>query len=320
MGGSVAAFLLTGVFLGLVQGMVDPPMLMAERLVRGAGWAEVPALAVYSGWLVSRMRKPALAVVWRRRVWRLFSVVFFGQLLLGLAGFGSFLMTGRLHFPIPALIVAGPAYRGTGFFMLFLFLSTVVLVGPAWCSHLCYVGSWDDLAAARKKRPVVLPRWTAWGKVAMAGLIVAAAFVLGRAGFPAWVATAAAASLGILSVGVILSASRATGVMVHCTVLCPIGVLATRLGRLNPFRISIDAGCTDCGVCTPACRYDALSRDDVRMRRPGPSCTLCGDCINSCRSTHLRYRFPGLSSDDARTVFLVLVVSLHAVFLGLARI
>ena len=45
-------------------------------------------------------------------------------------------MTGKLHLPVPALIVAGPVYRGSVGFMLILFLCTILLVGPAWCSHL----------------------------------------------------------------------------------------------------------------------------------------------------------------------------------------
>jgi hypothetical protein len=40
--------------------------------------------------------------------WTFFSVVFFAQLVLGLAGMPSMLMTGELHAPVPALILAGP--------------------------------------------------------------------------------------------------------------------------------------------------------------------------------------------------------------------
>jgi polyferredoxin len=69
-------------------------------------------------------------------------------------------MTGELHLPIPALILAGPVYRGEGLFMPVLYTVTILLVGPAWCSWLCYIGAWDDFAARRRKggsRPV--PGW-----------------------------------------------------------------------------------------------------------------------------------------------------------------
>ncbi|HBE95263.1 MAG TPA: 4Fe-4S ferredoxin, partial [Desulfovibrio sp.] len=52
----------------------------------------------------------------------------------------------------------------------------------------------------------------------------------------------------------------------------------------------------------------------------GLSCTLCGDCLGACGHGCLGYRLPGLSPAAARMVFLVLAVSLHAVFLGVARI
>ena len=117
-----------------------------------------------------------------------------------------------------------------------------------------------------------------------------------------------------------LVCSRRTGSMVHCTVYCPIGLLAGTLGKLSPFRLRIlkDA-CTDCGACTLTCRYDALRPEDIRARRPGLSCTLCGDCLAACAGRFIEYRLPGLSAARARTVFLVLIVSLHAVFLGVAR-
>jgi len=108
--------------------------------------------------------------------------------------------------------------------------------------------------------------------------------------------------------------------MVHCTAYCPIGFLAVVGGRMSPFRVRIRQGCTDCGACTVACRYDALRPEDVARRRPGGSCTLCGDCLKSCRGGFLEYRFPGLSTETSRRVFFAVVAALHAVFLGVARI
>ncbi len=114
--------------------------------------------------------------------------------------------------------------------------------------------------------------------------------------------------------------SRRTGSMVHCTVYCPLGLLSNLLGRINPFRIRIGPGCTSCGVCVRACRYSALSSTDIENGRPGLTCTLCGDCVNACPESVMNYRFPALSPGQARTLFVILVVSLHAVFLATARI
>jgi len=58
---------------------------------------------------------------------------------------------GKLHLPVPAMILAGPVYRGEMSVMTILFLTTVVLSGPAWCSHICYFGGMDNHFASRKK-------------------------------------------------------------------------------------------------------------------------------------------------------------------------
>ena len=98
------------------------------------------------------MQDPAKVSRWRKYTWFVFSVVFFSQLLLGLLVSDKFLMTGKLHLPVPMMILAGPIYRGHTSVMTILFLSTVILSGPAWCSHLCYFGAIDNLARLRKNQ------------------------------------------------------------------------------------------------------------------------------------------------------------------------
>jgi hypothetical protein len=111
----VAALVLTAALLAVVQLVVhEPVLLLAERFVPGAGWAEIALLAVYAGWLADRLQRPGQWARLRTRVWLVFSVVFFGQLILGLLGVERCLMTGELHLPVPALVVGGPLYRGEG--------------------------------------------------------------------------------------------------------------------------------------------------------------------------------------------------------------
>ena len=98
------------------------------------------------------------------------------------------------------------------------------------------------------------------------------------------------------------------------------GLIANIFGRISPWRIRIGADCTRCGACYTRCRYNALDESRVEQGAPGLSCTLCGDCVSACAHEQIGYRFPGLSNEHARTVFIVLVVALHAVFLGVARI
>lgn len=316
----VISFLFVFSLLSFVQIKVSRPILIMERFFPGWGWFEITLLACYSAWLTKKMLAPAQSRIWRPRIWRLFSLIFFTQLILGLFGIERFLMTGKLHLPVPALIVAGPLYRGGSFFMLILFISTVVLVGSAWCSYLCYIGAWDDTCSRAVKRPLVLPEWRPSLRTALTILVFASALGMRAARVPSSWATYTGAAFGLTGVALMLSWSRRKGQMTHCVTYCPIGLAANFLGKINPFRIAIDAGCTDCEACTSSCRYDALNKEDIRRRRPGLSCTLCGDCIRGCPTQHLHYKFLGLKPRTARALFIVLVVSIHSAFLGLARL
>ncbi|RLB61396.1 MAG: 4Fe-4S ferredoxin, partial [Deltaproteobacteria bacterium] len=286
----------------------------------GAGWVQLLVIASYAAWLTTKLLEPKGSALWRRRVWLLFSVVFFAQLFLGLAGLEGLLMTGELHLPVPAVILAGPIYRGTGLFMPVLFTVTALLVGPAWCSHLCYFGAWDDLACRSRRRPQALPSKTWAVRLGITVAVVAVAVTLRLAGASTMGAAASGLAFGFVGVAVILLWSRRSGVMAHCVVYCPMGLVANLLGKLSPFRIRIKDDCTLCGACGQVCRYDALSKGDLQRQRPGLTCSLCGDCIGACPNGQLEYRFGGLRGTRARTLFIVLAASLHAVFLALARV
>ena len=316
----IGAALLAFGLLAVVQASVERPMLLAERFLRGAGWAEAALLAIWAGWLAGTLVQARRSGPWRRRMWTLFSVVFFAQLALGLSGFERFLMTGELHLPVPAMIVAGPLWRGSGLFMPLLFLATVALVGPGWCSFLCYVGSWDLNASVAQRRAAQLPRWRQAARAGILVVVAGTALLLRAAGAPSALATALGLAFGLGGVAVMVLASRRLGTMAHCVVFCPIGLLATVLGRLSPFRLRIAASCEGCNACGPACRYDALRPIDIKRRRPALSCTLCGDCLSSCARRSLEYTFPGISPSTARATYFALVAALHAVFLGVARI
>jgi len=318
-----AAFALTAGLLALARSKASVPVLLADRFPPGAGWLEIALLALYAAWLTGRILDPRQHKRLRPRIWALFSAVFFGQLALGLGGLPDLLMTGRLHLPVPALIAAGPLFRGEGLFMPILFASTVLLVGPAWCSHLCYIGAWDDVCSRQGPRPprVLPPRWTVGGRLATLTLTCGGALTLRAFGAPGLTAALLAGGFGLLGVGVMLFVSRRLGAMAHCTAFCPIGLVGNVLGRLAPWRmgISLDT-CTRCGACARACRYSALTPPHIEAGRPGLSCTLCGDCVGACPHDAMHYRFPGLSAATARAAFLTLVAALHAVFLGVARI
>jgi len=317
----VFSFALTVLLLSFVHWKVaHPTMLIAERFLPGTGWIEILLLAFYAAWITEKMLDIKKSSTIRKRIWTGFSFVFFSQFILGLAGFEKFLMTGKLHLPIPAVILAGPLYRGEGLFMLILFVGTVLFVGSAWCSHLCYVGAWDNLLACSQKKPSALPRWRHGFRVGILVFVLSAAMSLRYLGISGVVATTLSVLFGLLGVGIMASFTRKKGAMVHCTVYCPTGLVADWLGKVSPFRIHIDNNCDDCGACTLACRYNALEAENIQKRKAGITCSLCGDCLQSCSKEAINYKLFRLKPKTARSVFIVLIVTLHAVFLGLARL
>ncbi len=317
---SAVTFLMTFFFLSIVQIIVPVPVLLMERFFPSLGWIEIFVIALYARWIVEKLLDPDRSALWRHRIWLGFSIVFFSQLILGVMGFDKFLMSGRLHLPVPAMIVAGPLFRGERFFMPILFISTVLLVGPAWCSHLCYIGAWDHWASRQSKVTNDFVRSRRRIQAGMLASMIIVTLVLRALHVSMVVATALGIAFGLIGIGFMVLWSRKKGVMTHCLIYCPIGILATWLGKLNPFRIGIKDGCSKCRACTSVCRYDALQWDDIVKQRPASSCTLCGDCIGSCKGRFLEYRFLNWNGDTVRMIFLVLIVVMHAVFLGVARI
>jgi polyferredoxin len=316
---SAAAFALAAGLLGAVNAAVARPMLLAERFLPGAGWAEVAALAVYAAAVSGVLLDPRRRARWRLRLWLAFSAVFFGQLVLGLAGVERLLMTGALHPPVPAVILAGPIYRGGGVFMLALFGATLLLAGPAWCSYLCYLGAWDGALAARRRRPTPLPAWSGRGRIALLAAVVSAACLLNVAGVGAAAAAGLALAFGAGGVATMALASRRRGTMIHCAVYCPLGLVADVLGKVSPFRIRIGDGCTECGACAAACRYGALPQAAIRRRRPGLTCSLCGDCEGACATGQIGFGLSRRPRRWVRGLFVALVSAAHATFLGVAR-
>jgi ferredoxin len=305
-----------------VHFFVKPSMLLAERFFPGTWWLEIAVLTLYSVWLGQIMAKTGNIGNVRIKYWLFFSVIFFGQFILGLTVNEQFLMTGKLHLPIPALIVGAPIYRGEGLFMPILLLSTLAIVGPGWCSHLCYIGAWDNLAARNKKRPkkTFSRKQTLIIRYLMLALVVVAAALMNYFGVSITAAFVIALAFGLFGVFLMLYSSRKLGYMLHCTTYCPIGSVTTLLGKLYPARIKIDQNtCTACNICSTECRYDALTPIDIKNGKAGWNCTLCGDCLSSCHASSIRLSFFG-SNKNAWIIYISIIIGLHAGFLALARL
>ena len=315
----IATCLLIGGLLSVVQAVPDKPLLLGERLFPCGGWAQVLIGMLYGGLLCHKMLDRKERPKWRKRAWLLFSIVFFGQFLVGLLADPRFLMTGKLHLPIPAIMLAGPIYRFEGLFMPILFISTLLLSGPAWCSQLCYFGAFDAWSARGKMEKGRFPyhkrmRYSAFF------LVVATAILLRVFGVDGQTATAFGIAFGVIGILVMILFSKRLGKMIHCSSFCPIGTLVSFLKRLSPFRVRLTNNCCHCMACVKACPYDALNKEDVERGKIGYTCTYCGDCLSACKHGALEYHFPGLSPVRAERLWIVVTVVLHTCFLMIARI
>jgi polyferredoxin len=265
------------------------------------------------------MKDPINVPRWRKITWTTFSIVFFTQLFIGLAGFDKFLMTGKLHLPIPMLILAGPIYRGQLSVMSILFLSTVILTGPAWCSQLCYFGAFDNLVSGGKTSKEILKYKTAI-KSTIVLLVIAVAIILRWMNVNMLTSTLIAIAFGLGGISVMILFSLKKKKMIHCTLYCPVGTLVNILKHINPFRMYIEQSCTLCMNCTKFCKYDALNPVDIKNSKPAVTCTLCGDCLAGCHNNSIKYKFLNMKPEYARNLYLVLTISLHAACIALARI
>lgn len=319
LAGSV--FLFTAFCLSMVQLKVESKMLLLERFFDKGGWIEIMIVSAYGALVAWKMYDIKQSAKWRLLSWSIFSAWFFLQLFLGITLDSIFLLTGKLHLPIPAMMIGGPLYRGQLSVMTILFLSTIVLSGPAWCSHLCYFGALDGQFAKRGKagREILHKNRTALkGTVLL--LIIAFALAFRWLGVSALVSTISGLVFGIIGLLVILKFSKKKGKMTHCIMYCPIGTLVNYLRFVNPFRFKINTSCTQCMACIKTCRYDALNINNIKKKKPGITCTLCGDCISSCHDNAIGYVLFKTNQETARLIYLFISISLHAMFLALGRI
>lgn len=300
---------------------MKPQLLVLERFIPQGGLIQIVLAGLWAvlaaGWLGDRHMAPRA----RMRLWRLFSLVFFGQLVLGLAVESRFLLTGSLHLPVPGLIAAGPIYRGGGWFMLGLFGLSTLLVGAAWCSQLCYFGVWDA-TAAQKSKSSPAPAWLPHLRLGILALTLITALTLRLTGASTVAALTCGLLLGLLLLPCAVLISRARGYASYCQGVCPLGLLAKWLGRISPWRIRRVGPCSGCHACIRVCRQNAMTENTLESGAPSSDCHLCRDCTHVCPKQALAVTWFGRSASAgwAGTAFVALLAGLHAAFLFMARI
>lgn len=300
-------------------------LLAAGRFAPFLGTVQIFCISCYAVWVFSKLENPKTHNRYRPIIWIVFSLVFFAQLFLGMAGMQKFLMTGRLHFPVPGFIVFGAVYKAAAGFMFGLVLIAVLLTGSGWCSHLCYFGAFDAWAGRKKtvkpmpEKPSARLPYLRFA-VLFAGMGIA--FLLAYADVPFFWVLVFSWAYVLLTVGVIVFFSRKWRSMMHCSAFCPMGAVISCLAKISPWRIKILPQCDGCGVCEKICRYRAVSAESRSRGKVLHNCTLCLDCMNVCRQKAVCLEFAGIKADREKTriVFLSLITVIHAVFLAFAKV
>lgn len=315
------------VLLFLLDALAPFRLLLGERVLpwQGVNGLAILLLAWWGAYCAEKLLNPQTSSRMRRVMWTVFASVFFLQFLLGVTVASSLLMTGRLHLPVPFMMLSGPVYRGEGIFMLALFGVSVLLAGSAWCSHLCYFGVWDCLSASssrRKGRPVQGGKSSCDWRWVFLAAAAGVPLLLSIWGVPLEYALAAAFAAA-LAAPLIWRRSSANGVREYCSRFCPMGLAASLLGRLSPWRMRVGASCTGCMKCAAACRDLAISRE-AGACHISRCCTLCRDCISRCSHGALRLGMAGPFSSvppaRADMYFVTLISVMHVVFLATARV
>lgn len=314
---SAVISLITLSLLLFVRTKLRSDFLLFDRLFENGGLWQIAIITLFSACIAYKFYDRDDRAKWRQRVWLFFGIIFFMQLLLGIVVDSLFLMSGKLHLPIPSVILTGSIYRMDIGFMPILFFVTVLLSGGAWCSYLCYFGAFDSVASGGGKH-TSYPRLKY--RVYVLTVFVLIAVVLRVANTSMEIATWFGVSSGILGLLIIIFISRTKKTMSHCSFFCPLGTVVSYLKFVSPFRYRISDRCTQCLGCTTSCKSGALSKGNIYRSKPSIGCTMCGDCAVKCKHKAFEYRFLRFSPRVSELIFVGTVVVIYSLFLIFARV
>ena len=198
-------------------------------------------------------------------------------------------------------------------------LFITLALGRGWCSWACFYGGIDDgLSALPRRQLVKTGRWAFKLRDLPAALLVflllasfayllpvyclwlcpfklSGVFLDAEAGPRRLQYALMFSALAALVLGPLLTKKR-----VFCSYLCPFAAWQAFWGRLNPFRVSLDADkCSGCLKCAEVCPMLAIRTSPAGKPEVTAYCNLCGRCLGACPSDGLRYSVLGRDLPEA---------------------
>ena len=304
-------------FLLLLSSLAPFQLMLLPRFFASGASLQALLMALYAGHVFSQLQQHGHHSMKRLRLWMIFSLVFFGQLILGLFVDSKFLMTGKLHWPIPGLIISANILE-LKFSVMFVILTiSFILAGPSWCSHLCYVGAIDHWLSTKRKSSTKIRQLSLTWRYFFLLLFIIIPIIYLLIGAPTLIVASTLGIVIILSL-VFFAYSYTSGKMQHCSLLCPIGTVHSLLAKLHPYRIAIGKNCDRCLKCIKTCPYRAIDLIALEKHQAHANCTLCLECLDHCHQHSLTLA-RGKKAANKKS-FLAIIAILHVLFLAFARI
>lgn len=197
---------------------------------------------------------------------------------------------------LPAVIIAGLFWPVLGLSVLLCMAGAIGVSfwrGRAWCD-VCPRGTFLDLVMSRRgKRPIPrLLRTTGFR-------VFALAFIMGMMAFrlvPVWGDLAAMGRVFVQLLTVTTIVAVLLGLFFNprsWCYLCPMGSMASWIGRRKaPLQVD-DSACVSCGACRKACPME-LNPEAFRQqgRMCHGDCLKCGACVVNCPKLALSWEAP----------------------------
>ncbi|MFH1619024.1 MAG: 4Fe-4S binding protein [bacterium] len=209
-----------------------------------------------------------------------------------------------------------------------LWLGVTLVPGRGWCSWVCFYGGIDEGFSKMLRKPILrperLPAWTRDFPMALLIFLLLISLAYLMPIFCLWVCPlkitteflepsgdpVRSVQLTLMSVAgflFLIILPVLTGKRTFCSYICPFGAWQSVAGKINPFRVTIDArNCTECKSCYSSCPMMAIrctdnpedaSPDKPVSGRPAPEilnyCNMCGKCTDVCPENSARYTILG---------------------------